>query len=667
MVASALLCSLIALLISLCAPVTWLLYVMVVLVSFLASMMVVYGKKTMPLQFAALFIMTLSMENELTVRQAFLHGALVLGGGLSYVAYSMIVSWFLRHRIKQQVLAEAMFELARYIEIKADFYDMHADLQQQFNLLVRQQILLADKQQASRDLILRTNAREQDVVLMQVHFGMLDLYEMIMSTHTDYALLRSHLADHDVLTYLRDLISKAAHDIGSIAYDITRKRRSAARISYKAELQAVEMELRQLEQNNQAGRVSDEALAVLRLSWSKVRGLIDMIGDLRLQTQETSAPLPHLSGTDMTPFLTQQKYEWRLLRSHLRWKSPIFRYALRMAMAIAIGLAVAAVLPYSSHGYWIVLTIVVILKPSFSMTKQRRADRLFGTLIGCVLTAVILHFVHAPVALLGFLFLATAAAPAFVVLKYRYTAIAASMQILLQLNLLVPGGSDIIVERLLDTLIGAAIATLFSFVLPSWEYRALPRLITSVLKSNLLYIEASRDLLQGKKTDDFVYRLSRKRFMESLAGLSSALVRMLDEPLSKQRAVENINQFIVQNYLVVAHVAAIRLLLRRHVQGMPHEPVNAILQQAWADVCATLMRAQGTIEPRTAPAAVAPADGPSLAAVTLPAESTLASAAPATAAWSGWERLQRRIRLLEADALKIAVQSSAINRALQEV
>ncbi|MGC7960484.1 FUSC family membrane protein, partial [Salmonella enterica] len=88
----------------------------------------VYGKKTMPLQFAALMVMTLSMENQVPIADAFLHAGLFLGGGLGYLAYSMVVSWFLRRRIKQQVLAEALFELARYLRIKADFYDVKHDL-----------------------------------------------------------------------------------------------------------------------------------------------------------------------------------------------------------------------------------------------------------------------------------------------------------------------------------------------------------------------------------------------------------------------------------------------------------------------------------------------------------------------------------------------------------
>ena len=213
MLAGVLLCTIVMLVISLCAPFHLLVALMMVLVSFLASMMVVYGKKTLPLQFAALLVMTLSMENALSFEQSFLHAGYFLAGGLGYLAYSMLVSWFLRRRVKQQVLAEALFELARYLRIKADFYNIHSDLNAQFNLLVRQQILLAEKLQASRDMVLRDLHTKQDGLLVQVHLSMLELYEQVLSTHADYALLRSHFGDSDVLMFLRDVANKSAEDI----------------------------------------------------------------------------------------------------------------------------------------------------------------------------------------------------------------------------------------------------------------------------------------------------------------------------------------------------------------------------------------------------------------------------------------------------------------------
>src|SRR5450830_22275 len=206
MLAGVLLCTIVMLVISLCAPVVW-----------LVSVMMVYGKKPQPLQFAALMVMTLSMENNVPVEDAFLHAGFFLGGGLGYLTYSMTISWFMRRRVKQQVLAEALFELARYLRIKADFYDVRGDLGTQFNLLVRQQILVAEKQQAARDLVLRDMHTKQDGLLIQVHLSMLELYEQILTTHTDYALLRSYFAGNNVLVFLRDIANKAASDIEGIA------------------------------------------------------------------------------------------------------------------------------------------------------------------------------------------------------------------------------------------------------------------------------------------------------------------------------------------------------------------------------------------------------------------------------------------------------------------
>ena len=642
MLASVLLCSAVTLLISLCGPVHWLLLTVLVLVSFLASMMVVYGKKSMPLQLAALFIMTMSMEHQMTWQQSFHHAGLFMLGGLIYLAYAMAIAWVLRHRIKQQVLAEALFELAAYIDIKADFYDTRFNLTEQFNKLVRHQSILADRQQASRDLILRSHKNSKDAIVVQVHVCMLDLYELILSTHTDYALLRQHLADSDVLTSLHDLAYKAARDIESVAYAVTRKRASYAQISYDKEWDDIEAEIARLQAK---GDGAQEALATLRAQRNKIRAILKMIGELHLATQKVYADVPFWSGADMAPFLSQQKYELKTLLSNLRLDSPVFRFALRVSMAISVGLLIGHWLPYAAHSYWIVLTIVIILRPTFSMTRQRRADRIIGTIIGCVITAIVIRFVHSNIVLMAILFLSIVATPTFIYLRYRYTAIAVSLMILLQMHLVAPSNPNLVSERLIDTLIGAAVATVFSFVLANWEYQSLPRLVRQVLNVNLSYMQASFELLQGKCFDDFAYRIERKRLMDSLAALSSALVRMLDEPASKQRAVEDINLFIVQNYLLVAHVAALRSILGRHASQLPVAPVNALLSHSHTQVCLTLSRALDQLDNKATISAP-------LAAPAAPPVSEVD--------WSGWPLVKRRIRLLQADADKIVVHSAAI-------
>jgi uncharacterized membrane protein YccC len=637
MLAGVLTCTLVALIVSLCSPLQWLLRTVIVLVSFLASMMTVYGRKAMPLQFVALFVMMLSSDAAATPLEALRHAALFFAGGAGYMTYAMVVVWILRRRLKQQVLAEALYELAAYTSIKAGCYDIALSLPAQMEKLVRQQSTLAERQQASRDLVLRGKPKADEAVLVRVHYAMFDLYELVLSTHTDYALLRQHFAGGPVLPLLGAMIAKAARDIESVAYAMTRNRPSHAAIDYRSELHALDAALDALPP---ADSEEYNAQAVLRATSNKIRDMIAMIARLHAASTASDATLPMAPGSDLTPFLTQQRYSIGILLSNLRWTSPTFRFALRVAMAISLGLLSAEWLPYKSHGYWTALTIAVILKPSFSLTRQRRADRLIGTLIGCMLTAAILYFVHTPAVLIGFLFVATAAGPTFLSIKYRYTAIAASMQALLLIGLTVPHGAGAIEERLLDTLLGTLIATFFSYVLPSWEYQNLPELLRAVADANRKYIAAAADLLLGRAVDDFHYRVHRKGLLDSLANLSALLGRMLDEPTAQQRAPAELNRFTVQNYLLMAHVAALRLLLQRYADDMPRAEVDTALENAFAKVKSTL-------------GAAPPADEPASNGRTV-----------WIAAWPGWAPLQRRLRLLQQDAAQVALSGAAIDDVL---
>jgi uncharacterized membrane protein YccC len=127
--------------------------------------------------------------------------------------------------------------------------------------------------------------------------------------------------------------------------------------------------------------------------------------------------------------------------------------------------------------------------------------------------------------------------------------------------------------------------------------------------------------------------------MDSLANLSAALGRMLDEPTAQQRAPAELNRFTVQNYLLMAHMAALRLLLQRYADDMPRAEVDKALEDAFAKVKSTL-------------GAAPPVDEPSSGRTVW------------IAAWPGWAPLQRRLRLLQQDAAQVALSGAAINDVL---
>ncbi len=138
---------------------------------------------------------------------------------------------------------------------------------------------------------------------------------------------------------------------------------------------------------------------------------------------------------------------------------------------------------------------------------------------------------------------------------------------------------------------------------------------------------------------------------------------MLDEPLSKHHAVEDIHLFIVDNYLTVAHVAALRLLLRRRVEGLPKAEVDALLDQTCALARNTLSGVQKSL--RAAIRESEPAVAEEFTGGPTASEPGAAAAVSTQAeAWSGWLLLHRRLSLLQADIGKIAMRGMLIGRLL---
>src|SRR5699024_10009447 len=120
-----------------------------------------------------------------------------------------------------------------------------------------------------------------------------------------------------------------------------------------------------------------------------------------------------------------------MLTSSLHLDSPYFRYAIRITVATIIALAVSEGLSYgisveqlgttlNPHGYWIILTVVVIMKPGFALTRQRNGLRLAGTVLGSVITLALFQFVSNPD--LYFLILIISCVMGFSLVQVNYMA-----------------------------------------------------------------------------------------------------------------------------------------------------------------------------------------------------------------------------------------------------
>jgi uncharacterized membrane protein YccC len=598
------------------------LWATVVALTFALSLTIVYGNRWPQISFATLFMMVMTLEDHFTPLQALVNASWILLGGLWYTYWATLISRWQAQRIEKQALAEDVFASADYLLARADFYDVDANLDECYSRLVEKQAAAVEMQDAARAIVLRNLPKlrrgkldAQRVALFNLFINTVDLHELFVGAHTNYSLMRSTFGNADLMLFFRDLIRKAASDLEEIGLAVLQNRRPNSRVSMKAEMRAIEYEIELMRKQGLPERNPEayaSASSSFRRIWSAVR-LIDKmkksVGNQSLSVQ-TEMRIDHT----LMRFLSGRRVPLRQIFSNLTMASPSFRHALRVTIAVAIGFWLGRLLPLT-NAYWIVMTTLIIMKPGYSLTKQRNTQRIVGTAIGCAASLALIWFVKSPVVLLVFMFASMVMSYSLLLFNYTASVVFTSSYVLLLFHLLAPGGMRIIGERAIDTVIGCALAIAASHLFPYWEYRLMGKLVTEMLAATRQYLESAwwwrsapsaganpdgatgataaigAPVQAGNPDDrDFRYRLARKNVHIAFANLAQAFRRMMLEPKAQQRFVAELNDLLVQSHVLAAHITAAAPLLRGVSQ---REPDGApALQRALSTVRENLTLAQ---------------------------------------------------------------------------
>ena len=93
-----------------------------------------------------------------------------------------------------------------------------------------------------------------------------------------------------------------------------------------------------------------------------------------------------------------------ILRANLTPRSATFRHAIRLGVALALATALYRLLPFPvGRGYWIPLTVLLVLRTDFASTFTRGLARLIGTILGAVLAVLLASFIGPTQGLLVYL------------------------------------------------------------------------------------------------------------------------------------------------------------------------------------------------------------------------------------------------------------------------
>jgi uncharacterized membrane protein YccC len=166
-------------------------------------------------------------------------------------------------------------------------------------------------------------------------------------------------------------------------------------------------------------------------------------------------------------------------------------FALRLMACVGVAGVLSEVLPLQ-RSYWVVLTVAIVLKPDFGSVFIRGVQRGIGTVVGAVLGAVIIILVpYGPWLLLPFGVLA-ALLPYGRSRNFGLQATFLTPLVVVLIDLLAPGGWRLAEDRLLDTLLGCAIALLVGYAPwpTSWQAH-LPGQFAGTIKDVCQYMDAA--------------------------------------------------------------------------------------------------------------------------------------------------------------------------------
>ncbi|GLU32531.1 FUSC family membrane protein [Trinickia caryophylli] len=596
------------------------LWATVVALTFVLSLTVAYGNRWPQIGFATLFMMVVTLEDSFTPMRALSNAAWILAGGLWYTYWATLLLQWQAWRVEKQALAESVFACADYLLARADFYDVDADLDDCYRHLIDKQTAAVETQDAARAIVLRNLPKlrrgkldPRRVALFNLFINSVDLHELFVGAHTDYPLLRRTFGNVDLMMFFRDLIRKAALDLEEIGLAVLQNGASESRVNVRAELRAIEFELERL-RKERLPETNPEAYSAVSASFRRIWSGIRLIDKMKksLASEDATAKTELRLDPQLTRFLSNRRVPLRQIFSNLTMSSPSFRHALRVAIAVAAGFWLGRILPLT-NAYWIIMTTLIILKPGYSLTKQRNAQRIVGTAIGCAVSIALILFVHSPHVLLAVMFASMVMSYSLLLFNYGASVVFTSSYVLLLFHLLAPGSLRIIGERAIDTGIGCALAIAASRLFPYWEYRAIGKLVAEMLTATQQYLDAAYRWVGKPRTAgaatgegsatasmpetdspasrDFRYRLARKNAHVAFANLAQAFRRMLIEPKAQQKFVPELNDLLVQSHVLAAQITAAAPLLKSAAEQLAaerSEPVECVL----AAVHENLARAQ---------------------------------------------------------------------------
>lgn len=530
------------------------------------SLIGVYGQRLAAVGSLSLVVLAIFIDGHLTGSNILKSLLIFASGCIWFLLIFLVVTTIRPYKLAGQMIGENYLQLAEFLKIKANYYQKNPDFDKLTTQVIAKQIEIKNLQEDTRETVFKTRTIVNEStttsrLLMLMFLNSMDLHEKLMTSESDYQKLQQSFEDSMILVNIHDYLNLLAEEITNIGIALQSGTRAKPMFNLELELKNLNYNYFEL-RNKQLSPDSLENFMVLRQILMRINEITKEINEIyKVFSQNVKLAKSLSTGLDLKKFMPNEpKLNSKVLRNNISLSSSHFRHAIRITTALLLGYLFSMFdFLGLGHTYWILITITAILKPAYSITKQRNLLRLYGTITGATIAYIILHFIHINGVLFAILLISMIMCFSFLKGRYFWAVLFMTIYVFLSFNFLNPGKVNIIFkDRVLDTAIAGIIAFAVSYiVLPVWEHTQNLDLMKKSAADNLIYFQSViSKFLQGN-FDIEDYKVKRKNAIISLANLSDNFQRMISDPKNQQKKLEVVHQFVATSHLVTAYTASL--------------------------------------------------------------------------------------------------------------
>ena len=566
---SIMLTMLITLVVSLSTAHYWLLLSAISLISFSVSLLAVYGFRGSLISFSGLMAMVLALAHDSATLPLWLHILLVGLGGIFYLIFSLSVHNILPKKDEDQVLSDTLALTGDYLALRGSLLTETGNREDLMKKIFALQSKINEKHEVLRELLLlagkRTGKSHFDEKRLLIFISLVDILELSLANTLDYHKIDSLFEGQQ---HRLELFKKVNQIFGEHLNTL-----SESVITKKA-IPTNQPLLNALSDANDA--IGDY---IEQIGLTKAREGALMLKNLHdyqaLQLQKIRVVRRALANTkeasqlslkknEARQFITDQEYGPNVILENISLQSPIFRHTLRLTAAVMLAYIFGTAIGIKNT-YWILLTLIVIMRPYYGLTKERSIHRIVGTLIGAVVATGIIFLTQNPIIYGILAVVSLIIAFSLIQQSYRSAAAFITINVIFIYSLLTPNAFEIIQYRVLDTVLGATLAVIANYLFwPSWEFMNLDKFLLKSIRTNTDYLIAIRNVYRTKEATDLNYKIPRKEAFLAVSNLNAAFQRMTQDPKSKQRSLELIYEIVALNNIILSSLASLGAFIQNY-------------------------------------------------------------------------------------------------------